>query len=85
MFLGLQNKSWEFFFAKKTELQGDPETFTLGSIKPFDLKQPGGPVGSSKSQKLGEFSGLLNKSWENGDLVSNWTCRLPKSLTFGFM
>ena len=53
----------------KTKLVGDPETVTFGFMELFDLTQPGGPVGWSKSSNRGAFPGLLNKSWDFGGLA----------------
>ena len=39
---------------------------TLSLMQLFDLTQPRGPSGSSKSSKNGPIPGSLNKSWEFG-------------------
>ena len=53
----------------KTELEGDPETFTFGFMQLFDKTQPRGLTGLSKAPKRGPIPGLLNKSWEFWGLV----------------
>ena len=44
VFQGLKNKTWDFWVMYKTELKGEPETFTIvGNF--FDFRQPQGPNG----------------------------------------
>ena len=50
----------------KTRLEGDHQMLTFGLMQLFDLKQPQGPSGSSKSSKNGLIPGSLNKCWEFG-------------------
>ena len=57
-------KSCEFGAFNKIKLEGDPEALTFGFMQLFDLTQPCGPAGSSKSHKRGVFTGFANKSSE---------------------
>ena len=51
----------------------------------FDLTQPGGPLGLSKSPKELRFQVLLNKSWEFGVLHETKLEDHPETITFAFI
>ena len=70
------------FYLEGTLLISNSKNFLFYST--FDLTQPRGPKSLSKSQKMGPFPGLLNKSWKFGGLAYNKTWSSPRNINLWF-
>ena len=67
----------------KTRLEGDLGTFNFGVMQVFNIMQPQGSTGLSKSSKRAVFSSLLNKTWDFGVLHKTRLKGGLKTFTFG--